>query len=63
MAKPSKQRPWVVQMNPPNMSDHKWFDVEAFRSEDEADMTAALYRKRAPEATFRVINILTHDED
>jgi hypothetical protein len=53
MSKPSKQRPWVVQMNVAGLD--RWFDMDAYRSEDEAEMNAALFRKRAPEAEFRVV--------
>ena len=54
MANPSKQRPWVVEMNPPSAFAHEaWYLMDAYRSEDEAKMQCALMQKRSPRADFR----------
>lgn len=44
MAQPSKQRPWVVEMQPP--ATEKWFPMDAYRDKAEATMQAALMRRR-----------------
>jgi hypothetical protein len=54
MAKPSKQRPWVIEMRPPNATGFKWYELDAYRSEDEARLQLALMQKRAPEAEFQL---------
>ena len=52
MAKPSKQRPWVVEVYVPAFN--KWFDLDAYRDKQEAEMQMALKRKRDPRTEFRV---------
>ena len=52
MAKPSKRYPWVLEVYVPALD--KWYDVEAFRDKDEAEMQAQLKRKRDPEVKLRV---------
>jgi hypothetical protein len=42
----------VVEMKPRHAC--VWFPLGAYRSQDEAEIQAALARKRAPEASFRV---------
>ena len=56
MAKPSKQRPWVVEIQPPESAG--WFDVDAYpyREEDAARANAKLMERRSPAAKFRVVN-------
>jgi hypothetical protein len=53
MAKPSKQRPWAVEIQVAALKD-QWFAADAFRDRETAEMNATLMRRRAPEATFRV---------
>jgi len=53
MAKPSKQRPWAVEMSVAAV-EGQWFAMDAYRDEETAEMNAKLMRKRAPDATFRV---------
>ena len=55
MARPSKRRPWVVEINPP--ATNGWFEMEAFPDRETADANAALMQRRAPEAKFRIRNI------
>ena len=52
MAKPSKRYPWVLEVYVPALD--KWYDVEAFRDKDEAEMQAQLKRKRDTEVKLRV---------
>lgn len=55
MAKPSKQRPWTVEIQPPHMDG--WFNMDAYRDEEEAKANAKLMEKRSPEAKFRVVKL------
>ena len=56
MAKPSKQRPWIVEIRPPGTPIHSstWYEMEAFRDAETAEANANLMRKRSPDAQFRV---------
>jgi hypothetical protein len=54
MAKPSKQRPYVMQMYSDTLG--KWFNLDAFRDRDTAEAHAELARKRDPETKFQVIH-------
>lgn len=63
MAKPSKQRPWIVEIRPPGTSVHtpEWFEMDAFRDAETAEANANLMRRRSPDAEFRVIHINRND--
>lgn len=56
MAKPSKQRPWIVEMWP-KAHGTTWVVMDAYRDEDTAEANAALMRGRVPFADFRVRDV------
>ncbi|SHG88015.1 hypothetical protein [Bradyrhizobium erythrophlei] len=56
MANLSKRRPWAVEIQPPDLD--RWYVMQAYRDEDEAEAGAALMRKRSPKATFRVRKVI-----
>jgi hypothetical protein len=54
MARPSKKRPWVVQMQ--IAATGKWYALSAYSDKDEADAQASLVLKRGSNAEVRVVD-------
>ena len=54
MAKPSKRRPWVLEMQSDTLPG-QWFEVDAFSDHEEAEFRCRkLMRDGAKGITFRV---------
>lgn len=52
MANPSKRTPWVVQMYVKSVG--LWVDLDAYRTQAEAEDRVAIIRQRQPETEWRV---------
>ena len=52
MANPSKRTPWIVQMYADSVG--LWIDLDAYRTEDEAEVRAAFARQKQPATQWRV---------
>jgi len=55
MAKPTKHRPWVVQISVACVPG-KWYGLDAYRDQDTALVEAALAQQRLPGIQIRVID-------
>ena len=54
MANPSKRTPWVVQMFAESVG--LWIDLDAYRTEEEAQHRAAFTRQQQPDTQWRVVS-------
>jgi ABC-type cobalamin transport system ATPase subunit len=54
MANPSKRTPWVVQMFAESVG--LWIDLDAYRTEEEAQHRVAFARQQQPATQWRVVS-------